>query len=134
MGGILILVRGPILSLYNVSAESYFYSNRLMLFFALTMWVRVTNMTIFIGVLRSGGDTRFALITEAIAVWLVGVPAALLGATVFHLPVYWVYLLAALEEVTKLIVIFQRFRSKRWINNLTEPVMELQPATEIVFD
>ena len=64
-------------------------------------------MTIFIGILRSGGDTRFCLITETMAVWLVGVPAAFIGANVFHLPVYYVYLLAFLEEVTKLVVIYQ---------------------------
>ncbi|MCD4672081.1 MAG: MATE family efflux transporter, partial [Anaerolineaceae bacterium] len=125
VGGVLIFLRGPLLSLYNISAESYNYSNRLLLFFSLTLWVRVTNMTTFIGVLRSGGDTRFCLITETIAVWLVGVPAAFIGANVFHLPVYYVYLLAALEEVTKLIVISPRFLSKRWINNLTEQAAEV---------
>ncbi len=122
VGIALFFLRAPILSLYNISAQSQFFSNRLLFFFSLTLWVRVSNMTIFIGILRSGGDTRFCLITEALAVWMVGVPAAYIGANVFHLPVYYVYLLAFLEEVTKLVIIFGRFKSKRWINNLTEPV------------
>jgi putative MATE family efflux protein len=124
VGALLILLRGPILSLYNISAISLFYSNRLLLLFSITLWVRVSNMIIFIGILRSGGDTRFCLITETLAVWMVGVPAAFIGANVFHLPIYFVYLLAFLEEVTKLAIIFRRFWSKRWINNLTEQGVE----------
>ena len=130
VGIALIFLRGPILSLYNISAQSLFYSNRLLLFFSFTLWVRVSNMIIFIGVLRSGGDTRFCLITEALAVWLVGVPAAFIGANVFDFPVYYVYLLAFLEEVTKFVIIFRRFKSKRWINNLTEFSVEFQGVTE----
>ena len=132
VGILMILLRGPILSLYNISAESLFYANRLMLFFSFTLWVRVSNMIIFIGVLRSGGDTRFCLLTETLAVWMVGVPAAFIGANVFHLPVYYVYLLAALEEVTKFFVIQWRFRSKKWINNLTEKTAEVHdPKPEL---
>lgn len=129
VGVLLIFLRGPILSFYNITEESLFYANRLLLFFSLTLWVRVSNMTIFIGVLRSGGDTRFCLLTETMAVWLVGVPAALVGATVFNLPVYYVYLLAALEEVTKFFVIQGRFRSKKWINNLTEKTADVHDPT-----
>ena len=124
-GIMLIFLRTPILSLYNISATSLFFSRRLLLFFSFTLWIRVTNMVIFIGVLRSGGDTRFCLFTETMAVWLVGVPAAFIGANVFHLPVYYVYLLAALEEVTKLSVIFRRFRSRKWINDLTEKTADI---------
>jgi len=131
-GLMLIFLRTPILSLYNISAESFFYSRRLLLFFSFTLWIRVTNMIIFIGVLRSGGDTRFCLFTETMAVWLVGVPAAFIGANVFHLPVYYVYLLAALEEVTKLTVIFRRFRTRKWINDLTEKPEEFgDPKLEL---
>jgi MATE family, multidrug efflux pump len=124
VGIALIFLRGPILSLYNITAQSLLYANQLLFFFSFTLWVRVTNMIIFIGVLRSGGDTRFCLITETMAVWLVGVPAAFIGANLFNLPVYYVYLLAFLEEATKFVIIFRRFRSRRWINNLTEQVSE----------
>ena len=124
VGTLLIFLRGPILTLYNISPISFFYSNRLLLFFSITLWVRVSNMMIFIGILRSGGDTRYCLITETLAVWMVGVPAAFIGASIFHLPIYFVYLLAFLEEVTKFTIVFRRFYSKRWINNLTERVPE----------
>ena len=33
---------------------------------------------LFIGALRAGGDTRYAMFTELFSIWLIGVPARLL--------------------------------------------------------
>ena len=74
------------------------------------------------GVLRAGGDTRFCLIIDGFIIWLVGVPATLIGAFVFHLPVYWVYLLAMTDEITKCIVGMPRLVSRKWIHNLAQTV------------
>ena len=64
------------------------------------------------------GDTRFALIMEICSIWLIGVPAAYIGAFVLYLPVYYVYLMVALEEVVKAFVCAWRFRSRKWIHDL----------------
>ena len=76
------------------------------------------NFTIFIGALRAGGDTRFALIMELCSIWLIGVPAAYVGGFVLHLPVYGVYLMVILEEVAKAFVSWWRFNSRKWIHDL----------------
>jgi Na+-driven multidrug efflux pump len=55
-------------------------------------------------------------------IWLVGVPMAYLAAFVLHLPVYFVYLFAMSEEVTKWLLGVLRYRSRKWINNLTAQV------------
>ena len=83
------------------------------------LWVRVKNMTTVVGILRAGGDTRFSLFLDGIIIWIVGVPMAYLGAFVWHLPVYLVYLCAMAEEATKWILGFNRYLSRKWINNLT---------------
>jgi hypothetical protein len=44
---------------------------------------------------------------------------AYLGAFILHLPVYFVYLFAMSEEATKWILGINRYRSRKWINNLT---------------
>jgi Na+-driven multidrug efflux pump len=82
------------------------------------MWVRTNNMTIVVGVLRAGGDTKFSLFLDGIIIWIVGVPLTWLGAFVFHLPVYWVAVCVMSEEVTKWILGIRRYRSRKWINNL----------------
>ena len=80
-------------------------------------------MTFIVGVFRSGGDSRFAFLLDAGSIWFVGVPLAFAGAFVLHLPVYWVYLLIASEEILKMVVCVFRFRSNKWINDLTRPEM-----------
>jgi len=122
IGLILQLVKEPVLSLYNVSPEVIENARHVMDVVSLFLWVRVTNMTIVIGILRAGGDTRFSLFLDGIIIWLVGVPMAYLGANVFHLPVYLVYLCAMSEEVTKWFLGIARYRSRKWINNLAAQV------------
>jgi len=75
-------------------------------------------MTIVVGILRAGGDTRFSLFLDGIIIWIVGVPMAYLAAFVLHLPVYYVYLFAMSEEVTKWLMGVPRYRSRKWIHNL----------------
>ena len=122
IGLILQLVKEPVLSLYNVSPEVIENAGHVMDVVSLFLWVRVTNMTIVIGILRAGGDTRFSLFLDGIIIWLVGVPMAYLGANVFHLPVYLVYLCAMSEEVTKWFLGIARYRSRKWINDLAAQV------------
>ena len=122
IGLILQLVKAPVLSLYNVSPEVIENASYVINVITFFLWVRVNNMTIVVGVLRAGGDTRFSLFLDGIIIWLVGVPMAYLGANVFHLPVYLVYLCAMSEETAKWILGMWRYRSRKWINNLAAQV------------
>jgi putative MATE family efflux protein len=118
VGVILQLVKGPILSLYNVSPEVIYDASRLLNVISAFLWIRVNNMTIVVGILRAGGDTRFSLFLDGIIIWIVGVPMAYFAAFVLHLPVYYVYLFAMSEEVTKWLLGVPRYRSRKWIHNL----------------
>lgn len=127
VGGVLIgiilqLVKSPILSLYNVSPEVIENAANIVNVITCFLWVRVNNMTIVVGVLRAGGDTRFSLFLDGMIIWIVGVPMAYLAAFVLHLPVYYVYLFAMSEEVSKWILGMLRYRSRKWINNLAAQV------------
>jgi putative MATE family efflux protein len=123
LGGVILLNVDRILYLYNISPITKEYARNTLLVFASLFWIRVINMAVIVGIIRSGGDTRFSLITELCTMWLVGVPLAFLGVFVFHLPVYWVYCLVLLEEVVKALVGLTRFISKRWIHDLVrQPV------------
>ena len=122
MGLILTLIKAPILSLFNVSPEVIENASRTLIVVSLLLWVRINNMTIVIGVLRAGGDTRFSLFLDGIIIWLVGVPMTYLGAFVFHFPVYFVYLCTMSEEVAKWFLGMYRYFSRKWINNLAAQV------------
>lgn len=128
LGVVLQLVKAPILSLFNVSPESIQNASHILNVVSFFLWIRVNNMTTVVGILRAGGDTRFSLFLDGIIIWIVGVPMAYLGAFVWHLPVYLVYLCAMSEEATKWILGIRRYLSRKWINNLTVHVEGLDAA------
>lgn len=115
---IVFSLRETIIGLYQISPAAADSLRGLMLVFALSSWLRVFNFMLFIGAMRAGGDTRYAMLTELFSIWAVGVPSALIGGFVLHLPVYWVYAMVLLEEVVKAIIIFRRFLSRKWIHDL----------------
>jgi len=133
VGGILFgillqVVKVPVLSLYNVSPEVIQNAGNVFNVVSFFLWVRVNNMTIVVGILRAGGDTRYSLFLDGFIIWLIGVPMAYLGANVWHLPVYFVYLCAMSEEAAKWFLGVNRYFSRKWINNLTVHVEGLGPG------
>ena len=117
-GVVVLFVRDPVIGLYEISASAANSARTLMLIFSLTAWVRAINFILFVGVLRAGGDTRFAMFMELFSIWVIGVPMALIGGFVLKLPVYWVYTMVFLEEIVKVFIITRRYLSRKWIHDL----------------
>ena len=119
-GVLVILLSGPILSLFDLSDRGIFLATRVILvkglFLPLTMFI-VIHIT---GTLRSGGDTKFAMFCEVGTMWLIGVPLAFLGALYFHLPVYAVVLLVQAESLVKSLILQKRYRSGKWLKNMIQ--------------
>ena len=118
VGGFILLIRTPVVSLYEISPQAAENARRLMTIFAYTAWLRAINFILFVGALRAGGDTRFAMFMELFSIWVIGVPAALIGGFILHLPVYGVYLMVLLEELVKAFILVHRYLSRKWIHDL----------------
>ena len=117
--GIIVIFTSPLLlAAYKVSPTVHNYASKILVVFACFLWAKVFNFTSIVGILRSGGDTKFCLLLDIGGVWFVGVPLVILGGLIFHLPIQWVYLLVYMDEVFKFIVGLPRILSKKWINNL----------------
>lgn len=133
MGGVIVFFsRGLIAGLYQVSDSAIFDLMNIMAVYAFSSWLRAYNFMLFIGALRAGGDTRYAMFTELFSIWLIGVPAALIGGFVLHLPVYYVYALVLLEELVKAIVITRRYLSRKWIHDLVNVSADSTPLLSTV--
>jgi putative MATE family efflux protein len=117
-GAVIFSLREPLISLYEISPAAESNLRGLMLVFALSAWLKMFNFMLFIGAMRAGGDTRYAMFTELFSVWGIGVPSALIGGFVLHLPVYGVYALVLLEEAVKAVIVSRRFLSRKWIHDL----------------
>ncbi len=122
MGGIVYLVAGNIFQFYKVDPQVIANAKILLTIFSCGLWMKASNHVIIIGILRSGGDTKFSLVLDGLVIWFIGVPVTAAGAFLLGLPVYYVYALTYTEEAVKFFVGVKRYFSKKWINDLTQKV------------
>jgi Na+-driven multidrug efflux pump len=116
----LLLGRESILSWLNLdTAELYPIASPAMAILCGAIWLRMLNMIIINGILRAGGDNKFCLRMDFIAMWMVGLPLTASAAFVLGLDFKWVYACMLFEEVVKFSLCFHRYLKRYWMNNLT---------------
>ena len=118
MGGLLILLSPVILSFYDVSPDIKATAQLIMYIIAVALVLKTYNYTTIVGILRSGGDTKYCLIVDVLSVWAIGLPMAALGAYFLHLPIHIVMIMMYSEEVFKFIITSFRVRSNKWATQL----------------
>lgn len=115
----LISLSGTYTSLYRVDTAVKQLGRTLLVVFALYAPVKVQNMILGGGILRSGGNTRLIMAIDILGTWLVGIPLCLLGAYVFHWGIVGVYALLTTEEIFRLLVSLAVFKKKNWMVSLS---------------
>ena len=119
-GLIILLSRGPVLQIYNtLSPEAAELTRQFITVLAITSFGTCYQMAADCGILRAGGDTKFAMWNNIVFVWLICLPCAALSAFVFHFSPVVVFFCLKMEQLGKCPVIFLRVRSKKWIKQIT---------------
>ena len=110
---------GPVVSFYNVPDETKQLAIEMLRVLAvIVLFVAQTGIGV-VGLLRGGGDSRFALFVDLAGLWLFATSAALLSAFVFKAPVLVVYACSKLDEPVKLLMLAWRMRNHRWMRDVT---------------
>ena len=118
--GVLMAATAPlIVRLLKMDPSTVVLVRQTLLALAVLVPLKSINIHLIIGILRSGGDTTFAFLSEFVGVWAIGVPMAILSGLVFRWPLPYVCLLVGLEEIYKWILMSWRFVSGKWLNDLT---------------
>lgn len=86
---------------------------------AIILLLRTYNFMMIVGILRAGGDSKFAVITQGCTMWLIGIPLAYIGAFIFSFPIYGVIALSIFEELIKMFILNRRFYSGKWVKDIT---------------
>lgn len=118
VGIMCLIIRQPVISLFEASEEISGYVRLCFLVFIIYLPFKMFNTINIVGILRSGGDTKACLFLDCTGVWFIGIPMAFLGGLVFHLPIYTVYAMVLIEEIYKFILGVSRYRKKKWLRNL----------------
>lgn len=87
------------------------------------MILRTVGFTMGIGVLRGGGDVKAVMYMDLASLYLFALPAAAISAFVFGAGITVVYGCMALEDIIKTALGVLRFRSKKWINDVTREAL-----------
>ena len=77
------------------------------------------NTMLICGIFRSGGDVKFGLVCDLIAMWVYAVPVGLICAFVIKLPEMWVYFVLCLDEFVKIPVVALHYHKRGWLRNIT---------------
>lgn len=117
IGIILFSLSGVLVEFYNIPDDIKRASANVIKILGLILPIRALNFTNMVGILRAGGDTGRILLIDILAMWGTSIPMAYIGYKM-GFPVYLVFLMAASEEITKVVGSMHRFISKKWINTL----------------
>lgn len=125
IGGAVILLRAPLVSLFNfgnnISAYTMDTAKWILIIYGVWIVVRNVSYLTVVGIFRPGGDTAIGMIFEMGILWCFAVPMTYLAANVWHLPFLVVYAVMYLcEDIPKAIIFLLYWRSGKWIRPVTD--------------
>lgn len=116
---ILLILLGKVYTgIYNVDAEVKQTAYALLVVFAIVSPVKVQNMILGGGIIKSGGKTNYIMWIDIIGTWGFGVPLGLLSAFVLKLPITYVYFILSLEECVRLAISLILFKRRSWMQKI----------------
>lgn len=107
----------PLFQLAPGAAEAATY---LAVVYAVFMPMRAFDITNITGILRAGGDARVASLIDIGPLWLAAIPLMALTGLVLHAPTWVVCIAMQAENMLKCPIGLVRFRSRKWINDVTQ--------------
>ena len=113
-------IRWKVIGLYQpgISDAVAEATSACLIVFALFMPFKMFNYVIIVGVLRSGGDTRFLMVADILFLWLVSVPLGALAGLVWKWPPFWVFFFLRIDNLIKTIICLFRMRSGKWMKKI----------------
>ncbi len=116
---IILIIKRPIIGLYNITEETRNIADQLMNVIALILIFQSTNSILTKGVLRGGGDTKFLMAGDVLFLWIASVPLGILAGLVLQLPAFWIYFAMKIDQILKCVWCFSRLRSGKWIKTIS---------------
>ena len=119
VSALLILLAGEYTGLYRVDYSVKELGKILLIIFALYAPVKVENMILGGGIIRSGGNTKIIMVIDIVGTWCIGIPLCLLAAYIFKWGIVGVYTLLTTEEIFRLVVSLIIFKRRKWMISLS---------------
>jgi putative MATE family efflux protein len=100
----ILSVKNLMVDFYSVDEVTKTYARQIIQVYAIVIMFQAFNTVNIVGILRGGGDTRFAMF---------------IAGFYFKLPFPWVFFLLMSDECVKFFIGIWRFRTGKWLCNVT---------------
>lgn len=123
LGSVLLSVlviagRNAYAGIYQVEEPVRLLAKQILVAFGIIAPVKVGNMILGGGILRSGGKTKYVMYIDILGTWCFGVPLGLLAAFRWKMSIPNVYFLLSLEECVRYLISLVIFHKKGWMHKL----------------
>lgn len=121
VGIVLFFTRTSLLKLIHIETKGAFdVASAILAFYCFWAPIRSLPYVLIIGVFRAGGDLKTGLVYDCLSLFLIAVPVvAYLGLVIKIETPLLVAAMYFCEDVPKTILSLLRFKSRKWIRNLT---------------
>ena len=115
----LFFLRIPILSVYRLEPQTRQMADTFLLILSVIIVTMSYQMPVNAGIIRGGGDIRYAFTLDMVSIWCIVIPVSWVAAFVYHAsPVTVVWLLNA-DQVFKAVPAFIKCNYGHWAKKLT---------------
>lgn len=125
IGAVAILLRSPLVSLFNIGEQVSAYTLGIAEYIIIIygVWIAVRNIPflLIVGIFRPGGDTTTGMKWEIFILWLFAIPVTAIMAYWVKLPFLAVYATMYLcEDIPKSIIFLIHYFKGKWIRPVTD--------------
>lgn len=114
------ILRLPLISLYDISPQAQIYARQMTQIISVHVILHAVALVGTLGVLRGGGDTKFAMCIDVLFIWLFALPLGAFAGLHFGLPIWLVFLFLRSEDLFKSALVAWRIGSGRWQKDITQ--------------
>ncbi len=116
LGSIVLMLRGPVVDLFQISDTSKSVARALLLMYAFEIGLRNIPYIAVVGIFRAGGDTRIGFFGDLGVQYLVVIPVAALLGLVLKLPFVTTFIVMQLcDDLAKNLIYLIYYRKDKWI-------------------
>ncbi len=119
LGIALIVLRNPLMSLYNLNDSAMTMALHLIVIMGFVMVGMSYQMPVSFGIIQGAGDAKFTMKMNLISTWCIVMPLSFMAAFWWKLPVEWVVIFIQSDQIFKGLPTFLKFRTYSWIRKLT---------------
>ncbi len=119
LGILLVVLKNPLLSLYDLNPNAMRLAGNLILIMAVIMVGMSYQMPVSFGIIQGGGDAKFTMAMNLISTWCIVMPLSFMAAFWWKWPVEWVVVVVQSDQIFKCLPTWLHFRKYKWMKKLT---------------